>query len=194
MTFQGNVQTISTGGSITLSSPSGIVVDPAGDIFIADTVSGSGRIVEVNAQGTASVLTISGLSPALGSLSGIAIDGGGNLYITDPGHNRVVKVSPSGAGSTLSVGSVNLTTPQGIALDQSGDIFIADTGNNRIVEVPSTGTPAAPRSMFPRDPLRSTLRRGWPWAHPGSSISPIPQTSCRDGCIGKHHGRGLQHR
>ena len=30
LTFQGNVQTINTGGSITLSSPSGIVVDPGG--------------------------------------------------------------------------------------------------------------------------------------------------------------------
>src|SRR5580658_8656971 len=79
LSFQGTVQTLNTGGSITLSSPSGIVVDSAGDVFIADTVSGSGRIVEVNAQGSASLLTISGLSPALGSLSSIAIDGAGNL-------------------------------------------------------------------------------------------------------------------
>jgi DNA-binding beta-propeller fold protein YncE len=143
LTFQGNVQTINTGGSITLSSPSGIVVDPAGDIFIADTVSGSGRIVKVNAQGTASVLTISGLSPALGSLSGIAIDGGGNLYIADKGNDRVVEVASSGAGSRISTGSFNLSIPQGIAVDQSGDIFIADTGNSRIVEVASGGAPAA---------------------------------------------------
>jgi sugar lactone lactonase YvrE len=145
LTFQGYVQTINTGGSITLSSPSGIVVDPAGDIFIADTVSGSGRIVEVNAQGTASVLTISGLSPALGSLAGIAIDGAGNLYVVDSGNTRVVKVSSSGAGSVISTGSVTLTSPQGIALDQSGDIFISDgTGvNSQIVEVTSGGSAAA---------------------------------------------------
>jgi hypothetical protein len=30
LTFQGAVRTINTGGSITLSFPSGIVVDPAG--------------------------------------------------------------------------------------------------------------------------------------------------------------------
>jgi DNA-binding beta-propeller fold protein YncE len=108
LTFQGTVQTINTGGSITLSSPSGIAVDSAGDIFIADTVSGSGRIVEVNAQGTASVLAISGLSPALGSLSSIAIDGAGNLYIADTGNTRVVKVSASGAGSTISTGERDL--------------------------------------------------------------------------------------
>jgi sugar lactone lactonase YvrE len=143
LTFQGTVQTINTGGSITLSSPSGIVVDSAGNIFIADTSSGSGRIVEVNAQGTASVLTISGLSPVLGSLSGIAIDGGGNLYIADPSNSRVVRVSSSGAGSVISTGSATLTAPQGVAVDQTGDIFIADTGANRIVEVTSGGSGTA---------------------------------------------------
>src|ERR1700677_2296863 len=145
LTFQGNVQTLNTGGSITLSSPSGIVVDSAGDIFIADTVSGSGRIVEVNAQGTASVLTISGLSPTLGSLSGVAIDGAGNLYIADTSNTRVVKVTSSGAGSVFSTGSVTLTAPHGVAVDQSGDLFISDGtgGSSRIVEVTSGGSAAA---------------------------------------------------
>jgi sugar lactone lactonase YvrE len=145
VTFQGNVQTLNTGGSITLSSPSGIVVDSAGDIFIADTVSGSGRIVEVNAQGTASVLTISGLSPTLGSLSGVAIDGAGNLYIADTSNTRVVKVTSSGAGSVFSTGSVTLTAPHGVAVDQSGDLFISDGtgGSSRIVEVTSGGSAAA---------------------------------------------------
>ncbi len=143
--FQGYVQTLNTVGSITLSSPSGIVVDSAGDIFIADTVSGSGRIVEVNAQGTASVLAVSGLSPALGSLSAIAIDRSGNLYIVDTGNTRVVKVGLSGAGSVISTGSVTLTAPHGVALDQSGDLFISDgTGEgSRIVEVTAGGSAAA---------------------------------------------------
>ena len=63
LTFQGLVQTLNTGGSITLSAPSGIVVDTAGDVYIVDT--GNNRIVEVTAQGVASVVSITGLSPAL---------------------------------------------------------------------------------------------------------------------------------
>ena len=138
--FGGLVQTLNTGGSITLNSPSAMVVDPAGDVFVADT--GNHQIVEVNAYGTASVLTISGLSPALVSPTGIAIDGLGNLYITDadPSNSRVLRVSSSGAGSVISTGAVTLTSPKGVALDQAGDIFIADTGNNRIVEVTSGGS------------------------------------------------------
>ncbi len=145
LTFQGTVQTINTGGSITLSSPSGIVVDSAGDTFIADTLNGTGRIVEVNAQGTASVLTISGLSPALGSVSGIAIDGSGNLYIADTSNTQVVKVTSSGAGSVISTGAVTLTAPYGVAVDQSGDLFISDGtgGSSQIVEVTSGGAAAA---------------------------------------------------
>jgi sugar lactone lactonase YvrE len=141
LTFQGLVQTLNTGGSITLSSPSGIVVDTAGDVYVVDT--GNGRIVEVNAQGVASVLAITGLSPALSSPNGIAIDGSGNLYVADTGNNRVVEITAAGAGSVISTGSVTLSSPKGVALDQSGDIFIADTANNRIVEVTSGGAAAA---------------------------------------------------
>jgi sugar lactone lactonase YvrE len=142
--FGGVVRTISTGQSITLSLPSALVVDPAGDIFIADT--SNNQIVEVNAHGAPSVFMINGLTPAtLSAPSGIAIDAAGNLYIADTGNARVVKVSPSGAGSTISTGSVTLTGPHGVALDQSGDLFISDGigGSSKIVEVTSGGVAAA---------------------------------------------------
>jgi sugar lactone lactonase YvrE len=140
LTFQGLVRTLNTSNA-PLSSPAGIVVDLAGDLFVVDT--GNNRIVEINAQGVASALTISGLSPALSSPSGLALDGAGNLYIADTGNSRVVEVTSAGAGSVVSTGSVTLSSPRGVALDPSGDIFIADSGNNRIVEVTSGGSAAA---------------------------------------------------
>jgi len=140
LTFQGLVQTLNMAG-ITLNGPAGVVVDTAGDVYIVDT--GNGRIVEVNAQGVASVVTITGLTPALSSPTGIAIDGSGNLYVADTGNHRVVEITAAGVGSVISTGSVTLSSPKGIALDQSGDLFIADTTNNRIVEVTAGGTAAA---------------------------------------------------
>ena len=140
LTFQGLVQTLNMAG-ITLNGPAGVVVDTAGDVYIVDT--GNSRIVEVNAQGVASVVTITGLTPALSSPNGIAIDGSGNLYVADTGNHRVVEITAAGVGSVISTGSVTLSSPKGIALDQSGDIFIADTTNNRIVEVPNGGAAAA---------------------------------------------------
>jgi sugar lactone lactonase YvrE len=141
LTFQGFVQTLAIGGSITISAPAGTVVDSSGNVFFTDT--GNSRIVEVNAQGTASLLTITGLSPALSSPTGITIDGAGNLYVADTGNSRIVKITSAGAGSVVTTGSVTLSSPRGVALDQSGDIFIADTANNRIVEVTSGGSAAA---------------------------------------------------
>ncbi len=140
LTFQGLVRTLPTSGGFALGSPASVVVDSAGNVFIADT--GNSRIVEVNAQGTASVLTISGIGTALSSPSGLALDGAGNLYIADTGNGRIVKATSAGAGSVISTGSVTLSSPRGVALDQAGNIFIADTGNSRIVEVVSGGAAA----------------------------------------------------
>jgi len=125
-------------GSTTLSLPSDMTVDTAGNIYIADT--GNSQIVKVNPQGTASLLTIGGLSPALSFPTGIAVDGAGMLYIADSGNNRIVTVTAAGSGTVVSTSSVTLSSPQGVALDQSGNIFIADTNNNRIVEVTAAGT------------------------------------------------------
>jgi sugar lactone lactonase YvrE len=141
LTFQGQVQTLNTGGSITLNSPSDIVVDSAGDVFILDT--GNNQVVEVTAERVASVVSITGLTPALSAPQGLTIDGAGNLYIADTGNNRAVKITAAGVGSVISTGSVTLSGPRGVALDQSGDLFIADTANNRIVEVTSGGPAAA---------------------------------------------------
>jgi sugar lactone lactonase YvrE len=140
LAFRGLVQTLPTTGANALSFPAGIVVDSAGDIFIADT--GNNRIVEVNAQGTAAGFTITGVS-ALSSPSGIALDSAGNLYIADMGNNRIVKATSSGAGAVVPMGSVTLSSPRGVALDQAGDLFIANTGNNDVVEVPPGGSAAA---------------------------------------------------
>jgi DNA-binding beta-propeller fold protein YncE len=139
LTFQGLVQALITAG-ITLNSPAGIVVDTAGDVYIADR--GNNRIVEVTAQGVASVVAITGLTPALSSPNGIAMDGSGNLYVGDVGNSRVVEITPAGAGSVISTGSMTLSSPLGVAVDQSGNLFIADTGNNRIVEVTAGGSAA----------------------------------------------------
>lgn len=139
LNFQGLTQTLLTGG-ITLSAPSDIAVDTAGNVYIGDT--SNNQIVTVNPQGVASVLAISGLTPALSLPTGVAVDGAGNLYIADTGNSRVVVVSAAGSGSVVSLGSVTLSAPQGVAVDTSGDIFVADSGNNRIVEVPFGGSAA----------------------------------------------------
>ncbi len=143
LNFGGLVRTLNTTGGTALNSPSALVVDPAGDVYIADLNNNQNRGSERAGYSVGSCASL-GLSPAsLSSPWGIAIDGAGNLYITDVGNNRVVKVSPSGAGSTISTGGLTLSSPLGVTLDQSGNIFIADTGHSRIVEVTSGGSATA---------------------------------------------------
>ncbi|MGA2743050.1 MAG: Ig-like domain repeat protein [Candidatus Sulfotelmatobacter sp.] len=135
--FNGVVSIVDT-GSIVLSNPADVVVDTAGNVYLSDT--SNSRIVKLAPDGTASVLAITGLAPALSSPAGLAVDVSGNLYIADAGNARVVKVDSLGNGTPVSTPSITLSSPQGVAVDASSNIFVSDTGNNRIVEVTAGGT------------------------------------------------------
>ncbi len=141
-------------------NPSGVAVDAAGNVFVADTdnhsirkiaISGSvgtfaGLVgIAANADGTASTARFS-------SPHGLAIDAAGNLYVADAGNHAIRKISPEGAVSTLAgkpgtggasdgTGPVaRFQSPQGVAVDQSGAVYVADTGNHIIRKVTSDGT------------------------------------------------------
>jgi sugar lactone lactonase YvrE len=128
-------------GSATLNHPQGVLVDNAGNVYIAD--SAHHQIVKMTPDGTASVLTITGLSTGLSAPEGLALDGAGNLYVADTGNNRIVMVTPANAASAVDLTGVTLVSPSGVAIDVSGNLYIADTGNNRIVKLPSGGAAAA---------------------------------------------------
>jgi sugar lactone lactonase YvrE len=146
-----------------LKLPTSVFVDPAGDIFIADT--GNNVIREV-VFATGKIQTVAGMnagSPGFGgdgalatsallsSPSGVFLDALGNIFIADRGNNVIREVLASNhniqtvAGShTLGAGysgdggtatSAQLNAPLSVIVDPSGDLFIADTGNNVIREV-----------------------------------------------------------
>ena len=150
------------GGAATsaeLNQPSGVAMDGAGDMYIADF--GNNRIREVNAttgyittvagNGTAGSLgdTKAATSAELTTPKGVALDSAGNLYIADFGNNRIREVNAATGNITTVVGngtagyigdggastSAELTTPNGVALDNAGNIYIADLGNNSIRKV-----------------------------------------------------------
>ena len=88
-----------------LNGPSGVAVDGAGNLYIADT--GIRRIRKVDAAGTITTIAGTGefvfsgdggpaIQAALNRPSGVAVDGAGNLFIADVGNNRIRKVDASG--------------------------------------------------------------------------------------------------
>jgi sugar lactone lactonase YvrE len=123
-------------GGTALSNPTGIALDSAGDLFIADT--GNNRIVKVTPMGVTSVVSTTGVT--LNAPSAVQVLPSGALVVTDRGNG--LSLITNGTGAVLPVGSFTLSGPQGVALDLAGNIYITDTGNTRVLEL-AVSTPAA---------------------------------------------------
>jgi sugar lactone lactonase YvrE len=110
-----------------LSSPSDVVVDGAGHVYIADT--GHNAIKEwTPANNSVTTLAISGLYGP----DGVAVDGAGDVFIADTGHSRL-KVWTA-ANSNLNTVQFGFNQPQGVAVDGAGNAYVADTDNLEIDE------------------------------------------------------------
>lgn len=110
------------------TAPTGVAVDPAGDLFIGD----SGNIVLIpfvnGALASSSQTTI---YTGLGKNLNLAADGSGDLYVADADNKQVVKIPNTTSSSIFqnsaySLGGTEFTGPTAIAADNSGDIFVAD--------------------------------------------------------------------
>lgn len=145
--------------SAKLLAPSGVAVDAAGNIYIADE--GNNRIRKVTAS-TGIITTIAGKGTAGYSGDGsmainaefngpqdIFIDATNNLYVTDVYNNVVRRVdgttykisTVAGNGSVGYSGdggkatSATMHSPMGLCVTSTGDIYIADQANNAVRKV-----------------------------------------------------------
>ncbi len=145
----------------TLNTPQGIVLDPSGNLYIADrknhcvrkittgvisTIAGTGGVAGYSGDGgTATSAKMN--NPLL-----IALDGSGNIYVTEYNNHVVRKISTSGIISTIAgtgvagysgdgapATSAQLNSPGGIWVDPSGNVYIGDTYNYRIRKVNTSG-------------------------------------------------------
>jgi streptogramin lyase len=71
---------------------------------------------------------------------GVAVDGDGNVYVAEADGNKITKITPSGALSTLADNTGGqLIDPQRIAVDSKGNVYVSDYGDNKIKKITPSG-------------------------------------------------------
>jgi sugar lactone lactonase YvrE len=145
----------STGGSVngadtaaTFNQPTGVAVDAAGNVYVADSgnnmirkISAAGGVTTLAGSGSAGFANGNGKSASFNGCTGIALDATGNVFIADYGNNLVRKISPAGEVSTLGSGTGGsakgtlFSGPYGVAVDAAGNVYVANYGNSTIQKV-----------------------------------------------------------
>lgn len=157
------------GGQATaarFNTPTGVAVDPAGNVIIADYA--NNKVRKVNTSGI--VNTIAGVGLPSFGYSGdggpataaqlyypmtVATDAAGNVYICDKNNNCIRKiVTATGIISTIAgvdtagfsgdggpAIHAKLDAATGVAIRSNGDVYISDNNNNRIRRIKVTDAP-----------------------------------------------------
>lgn len=137
-----------TGGEARFYYPSGIAVDPAGTLYLADTDNRALR--RISPTGLVSTIPVQPAGHFLAPVR-IILDAAGNLYVSDAKNHTISRVSPGGmatviAGQPGSVGatdgigsSARFAGPAGLAFDPQGNLYVADSGNAAIRRITPGG-------------------------------------------------------
>jgi sugar lactone lactonase YvrE len=140
------------------STPSGIAVDAAGTLYVADTgnnavrrIAPDGTVSTVAGDGTAGYRDGPGPQARFNGPVGVAVDAGGRVVVADTYNDRIRAIAPDGAVVTLAGGAqsgavdgdaagAQFNTPCGVAVDGAGTVYVADTGNGLIRAISPAGT------------------------------------------------------
>jgi sugar lactone lactonase YvrE len=156
------------GSAARFDFPSSLVVDAAGNVYVADANNHAIRRITPAGEVTtyAGSLGTSGSNDGNGAEArfhrpeGIAIDPAGNLYIADAGNQIIRKIAPDRTVSTLAgqagskgvangIGSAaRFATPFRIAIAPDGTIYVVDLGSVSIRKITPSGVVSMPYAFY----------------------------------------------
>jgi len=169
----GTPGSVGAGGTSSLpqlNGPTGLALDGAGNLYIADTL--NHRVLMLAPDATISTIagtSASGYSgdggPAIAAAlsypGGVTVDANLDIYITDSGNNVVRLITPDGTIATIAgtgqaayIGdsgaglTIALSDPCGLAVVRTGTVLVADSGNNRVRSLTQEQTQITPPQLI----------------------------------------------
>lgn len=137
------------GTNASFNTPSGIVADIYGNVYVADTnnhrirrIASDGTVTTLAGQSTPGYVDGTGSSAQFNFPYHLSIDSVGILYVADQTNNRIRRIQPStGVVTTLAGDGTSgfmfsrFSTPQGVTVDRFRQAYVADTSNHSIRKI-----------------------------------------------------------
>lgn len=146
-----------SGGEARFNTPSGLALDAAGNLYVADT--GNHAIRKIGPDGKVSTLAGNGkpgfrdgpgAQAQFNGPIGVAVDAAGRVLVADTYNDRIRVITPDGQVSTLAGGDrpglldgagaeARFDTPCGLAVDAQGVVWVADSRNDALRRITPDG-------------------------------------------------------